>query len=182
MNLIGAELQTAVGVKTDVMAFAELLALSTTPSQASAGTSGANALTDVGFLMNSVTTSSRSRLYFVGAPDAIKKLSTRSNAGNVSFPQLGPSGGQILGVPTLVSDGIPAGQLLLLDAQQIAAADDGITLTNASQGTLALDTAPTGGTALHSLFQENLVALRAERYFAVQALATTAISAISGIA
>jgi hypothetical protein len=177
--LIDAELRTALGVQTDVTMFAELI-VTGTPSQASAGVTGANALTDVGFLIDSVATSSRSRLFFIAGADAAKALAVRSNAGALTFPGLSPQGGSLLGVPLLVSDGIASTTLVLLDANQVAAGDGGVLPRISRDALVQLDTAPTG-TSYHSLFQANATGVMIERIFGIAALSTTGVAVVTGI-
>jgi hypothetical protein len=47
---------------------------------------------------------------------------------------------------------------------------------------IGLDIAPTGATPQTSLFQQNMVAVKASRYFAIQALTTPGIAYVTGIA
>src|SRR5262245_16420746 len=140
------------------------------------------AASDAGLLPGVAITATRRRTRSaIGAPDAVKKLATRSNAGVLTFPELGPTGGTMLGVPVLASDGVPAGQLVLMDAAQFAAGDEGIELASSGDAMIGLDTAPTGSTPLTSLFQQNMTAVKASRYFAIQALTTTGVAYITGI-
>lgn len=61
---------------------------------------------------------------------------------------LGARGGELLGLPALVSAGVPydssGGAIALVDAAGIAATEDGGELSVSNQGTVELDTAPTG--------------------------------------
>ena len=91
-------------------------------------------------------------------------------------------GGDILGVPVLPTDGLPAGILALADANAIAVADDGLQLDQSSQAGVQLDTAPTNPpTTPVNLFQQNMVALRAERKISVQALSSNSRAYVTGV-
>jgi hypothetical protein len=116
-----------------------------------------------------------------------KKLATRaSTAGEVAFPGLSPMGGTLFNVPVIASDGAPSGNLILLDASQVVAASDIVTLDASSQTSVQMDSAPdsppTASTILVSLWQNNLAALRCERWFGCQRMRTTACAVITGVA
>jgi HK97 family phage major capsid protein len=104
--------------------------------------------------------------------------------GQPEFPGLamnGTSGGTFFGLPVILSENIPAnpgsgdpatgagGRILLVKASEILLADDGQVVLDASrEASLQMDSAPTNpptaSTVLVSLFQMNMIALRAERY------------------
>jgi hypothetical protein len=161
--------------------FAELLSTTDIATQASAGNTASDSWDDIGFLFSSVTLGARSKPYFVAASDAMKLLASRSASGLQAFPGLGPQGGAIAGVPALASDGLDDGTLVLLDAQQVCAADDGVRLDTTREGLIALDDAPTAGSALTSLWQQDLVGIRVERYFGMQALSSSGLAYVTGI-
>ena len=111
---------------------------------------------------------SRSAPYFVGGPLAIQSLALRNSTGQSSFPLLGVTGGEIAGVPALVSDGVDENTLVLLDANQIVVADAGIVLDSSRHATISLSDDGTG--AQSSLWQQNATGLKAERIFAMHPL------------
>jgi hypothetical protein len=80
----------------------------------------------------------------------------------------------------VVSSGAPTGSLVLVDASRFAAFNTTITLAASQTATVQLNTAPdsppTSSTSLVSLFQSNMVALRAVRYWGLQPLTSTAAS------
>jgi HK97 family phage major capsid protein/HK97 family phage prohead protease len=93
----------------------------------------------------------------------------------------GTSGGTFFGLPVVLSENIPANagsgdplvgagaRIILAKASEIMVADDGETLLDASnQASLEMDSAPTnpvtGSTVLVSLWQHNMVGIRAERF------------------
>jgi HK97 family phage major capsid protein/HK97 family phage prohead protease len=104
--------------------------------------------------------------------------------GQPEFPGMvvnGVSGGTFLGLPVILSENIPANpgagdplagmgnRILLAKASEILLADDGEVVLDASrEASLQMDSAPTNpptaATVLVSLWQMNLVALRAERF------------------
>ena len=83
---------------------------------------------------------------------------------------------RLMGIPVIVSNNVPLrdqnagggteGYIVLVDASEIFMADDGETMLDVSrEASLQMDTAPAAGPqALVSLWQNNLVGIRAERY------------------
>jgi HK97 family phage major capsid protein len=99
----------------------------------------------------------------------------RGSGGANAFPGITVKGGDLCGLPAIVSAGVPinAGSpgagtttITLLDPSQILVADDGagelVTSSNASLQ--MLDNPATGATSLVSLFHTNAVAMRLTRY------------------
>ena len=134
-QLIGNELRGAVAVETDSIFFAELLNTGV-PSVPSSGASAADGWSDLSFLFASVPLNAQSTPYFVAGPVAARSFAMRTTAGQSAFPSLGLTGGELMGVPLLISDGIDEDQLVLLDANRIAVADGGIVLDSSTQATL----------------------------------------------
>lgn len=105
--------------------------------------------------------------------------------------------GRLLGVPFLSSSNMPARDqdtpaspgsletyILLVEASEVFVADDGEVMIDISrEASLQMDTAPSAGAAqLVSLWQNNLVGIRAERYVYWQRRRDTAIQVISKVA
>ena len=175
--LFAAELRGAVATETDTIFFSELLS-SGTPTQGTGGATAANAWSDLKFLFGAVPMTSRSAPYFVGGPLAIQSLALRNSAGQSAFPALGVTGGEIAGVPALVSDGVDENTLVLLDANRIVVADAGITLDSSRHATLSLSDDGTG--AQSSLWQQNATGLKAERIFSMAPMGDCAAT-VTGI-
>ncbi len=84
--------------------------------------------------------------------------------------------GRLLGYPVIASNNVPLrdqdagggteGYIVLMDAAEIFMADDGETMLDVSrEASLQMDTAPSAGPqSLVSLWQNNLIGIRAERY------------------
>ncbi len=110
-----------------------------------------------------------SAAYFVTDPSTAARLALARDAGGAFlFPDCGPRGGSILNVPLVTSRGSPVdsagGQLALIDASSIAAAIDGMDISRAEGVALEMSDDPSdldAETVLVSLFQSDLVALRA---------------------
>lgn len=114
--------------------------------------------------------------------DALARgLSSLKNAlGQKEFPDLTARGGAIDGFPVLVSNSSPAGYVVFIVAGEILLADDGVVrLDSSNQATLDL----AGGTeATLSLWQNNLIALRAERWVTYKKRRAAPVAMISGAA
>jgi HK97 family phage major capsid protein len=118
-------------------------------------------------------------------------LSTlRGSGGAPAFPGISVRGGVLLGVPAITSSavartGSPTERLIaLIDADQVLLADDGETeLQVAKDASVMMTTDPvSGATALVSLWQHNLLGLRAERWLNWAAVRTGAVLVLDGIA
>jgi len=123
----------------------------------------------------------QSRLYFILNPALAASLSARL-AGSVGWTMT-PRGGQLAGVDVVVSAGAPAGNLILVDASRFAAFNNTITLAASDKALVQLnsspDSPPTSSTAMISLWQHNMVQLRAVRGFVN--LTTTCASTTTGM-
>src|SRR5262249_23282454 len=108
-----------------------------------------------------------------------------TNTGAPAFPGLNYNGGEISGVTVLVSDGVPASTMVMVDASQVAAASETITLDASNEATIQLDSPPdsppSGSSPLTSLWQMNMTGLRAERFFGCNRLNTTAVAMVTGV-
>ena len=101
----------------------------------------------------------------------------RTTQGVQEFPGMNFEGGTLAGIPVVASEAVPAtggsptdgAAIILMLPNQILLADDGqVTLDASREASLQMDTAPdspaTASTVPISMFQQNMVALRAERY------------------
>lgn len=102
----------------------------------------------------------------------------RNPLGQKEFPEINAQGGVFEGLPVVASQNIPAnagsgspvtgagGRIILAKASEILLADDGQTLLDVSrEASLQMDSAPSDGAQeLVSLWQNNLVGIRAERF------------------
>lgn len=93
------------------------------------------------------------------------------------FPGITAQGGTLVGLPVITSENIPGtggspadgGLILLVKASEIMIADDGqVTIDASNQASLQMESAPdspaTASTIMVSMFQQNMIAIRAERY------------------
>lgn len=98
--------------------------------------------------------------------------------GQAEFPDISMTGGKILGIPVIVSEyltalGSPSTQMIIIvNANDIWLADDGQVVIDASReasvemldGSLVQDSTAGTGASLVSLWQSNLLGLKAERF------------------
>jgi hypothetical protein len=97
------------------------------------------------------------------------------------------NGGEILGVPVLVSDGQTDGQITLVDAKGLAVALGDLDLRSSDQAALELTATPSGSsatptaTSVVSLWQTNSRCLLAEREFAVKVIRPSSAATMTGV-
>lgn len=112
---------------------------------------------------------------WIMTPTMALTISMMRNAlGQPEFPGIDMNGGTFFGLPVVVSESVPANvavgdegaRIILAKASEILLADDGgVTLDVSREASLQMDSAPSAGAqSLVSLWQNNMVALRAERY------------------
>jgi HK97 family phage major capsid protein len=103
-------------------------------------------------------------------PGLALSISLMTNAlGQPEFAGINMNGGTLGGLPVVTSESVPAGLVILANASEILLADDGdIMLDVSREASLQMNSTPdnpaTATTVMVSLWQNNLVGLRAERY------------------
>jgi HK97 family phage major capsid protein len=109
--------------------------------------------------------------------------------GQPDFPGVGADGGTFMGLPMVVSESVPsdtAGALLVLIKQsEILLADDGgVSIDVSREASLQMNSAPdnpaTAATVFTSLWQQNLVGIRCERFITWSKRRPQAVAYISG--
>jgi len=146
----------------------------TTPSAISNDLATAAALLDLG---------ANSKIFLIAPAKWIRVVAlTRTSGGAPAFPDLRILGGSISGITVLPSDGL-SDKAVVLDAAQCAVDAGPITFDKATQAALALDDDPSGGgQQLTSLWQNNLTALRLERWWGFKLLSSDAAVTITNLA
>lgn len=117
----------------------------------------------------------------------------RNDFGAKEFPDLGINGGSIEGIPVVTSEnmvangGSPADgwPIVAMRASDIMLADDGaVDVDISTEASLQMDSAPdspnTASTVMVSLWQNNLVGIRCERFINWQKARTTSVYYITG--
>jgi hypothetical protein len=94
----------------------------------------------------------------------------RTPLGTVVFPDLTSTGGDLLGMQVLTTQNVPVNQITIFQPSLIFMAQDaGITVDVSTEASIQGDTAPaTPPTGVLSLWQQNMVGIRAERYITWQ--------------
>ena len=137
----------------------------------SAGTSGANAETDFKNLVGSMVSANQNingLVLIMSETNALNLSLARTTNGEFMFPNLSINGGSIGGVPVITSQ--KAGTTVaLVSPQDILLADDGgVNIDISTEAAVEMNTTPTspvtGSVTLVSLWQNNLIGLRAERF------------------
>lgn len=114
-------------------------------------------------------------------------LSLMVNAlGQPSYPGITMAGGTFWGLPVVVSESV-GNIVILANAQDIMLADDGqVTIDSSREASLQMDSAPDSPalatTVFVSLWQNNLLGLRAERYINWIKARAASVQYLSGVA
>jgi HK97 family phage major capsid protein len=144
------------------------------PSFASSGSDAASVEADFKLLVGSLNNNDIRFLspYFIMLPRTALHLATlRTASGDRLFPNLSIRGGDIWGVPVLVTANLPIADesgdpsvVVLLDAAEILLAEGTLDLDMSRQASLQMRTDPqTGAQSLVSLWQNNLAGARCTR-------------------
>lgn len=147
-----------------------------------AGTSADNARTDIKALMTAFTNNMlpvNESVFIMSEANAFALAGAITTLGVRPFPNLEATGGTLLGVPVITSQAA-ANRVILVHPPSILFADDGGVNVDVSQeASVEMNTAPTSpvaaGTVLVSLWQQNLIGLRAERFIGWKRARTTAV-------
>lgn len=182
-SLLATELRNGVAASTD----AAFLAGVSTGAQAVAGSNAP--LTDLGAALEVVNTTGNGRPYLVVDPHTANRLATKATTtGEQAFPSMTPNGGELAGVPVLVSDQVPAAdsngrKAVLLDATAIAGDAEAPMMDASTQAALQLASNPsTGAQQLVSMFQTDSVALLANRWIGFEVIRASGVVVIEDVA
>jgi HK97 family phage major capsid protein len=160
---------------------------------ASSGSSVAQIDSDLGATIDALVAagSDLSTAQWVMHPRTASFLSRlRGTGGSLAYPAMSALGGTLAGLPVLVSANVPVGAttgeptiIALIDGDGVLLADDrDAVLTVATSASVEVDTAPTSDArALASLWQMNMVGLRAERFVNWMPRRSGAVQYISGV-
>lgn len=101
------------------------------------------------------------------------------------FPNVTMTGGDIDGVPLVVSNYVPSGMFILAFTSEIYLADDGVvTIDISKEATIIMDddaTATPTMAQIQSMFQTNQLAIRAERFVNWKKRRPQAVAYLSGV-
>jgi HK97 family phage major capsid protein/HK97 family phage prohead protease len=158
------------------------------------GTTSDNLRVDLTTLMNTFVAANKSlggAVWIMTPQDALKISQMQNALGQPMFPSVvGPEGGSVMGMPIVTSTNIVPGatgsRIFLVNASDILLADDGIMLDISREASVQMSDAPdnpsTATTVLVSLWQHNLVGIRAERMINWKARRTGSVQFIDNAA
>jgi len=186
IGLFSNELRLALAAVTDTK-FLSTITDSIVPT-ASTGPSAVNVAQDIDAALQAVRLDAASNPFIVTVPSVARSWTTRvTTTGEFAFPTMSTNGGSIANIPVIVSDGVEAGQFILIDANQIAAASGGVEIDATNQASLQFDTSPAAlpdapdaaDAVIENLWQNNKTALSALRFFGASRLRDSAVAVIS---
>jgi HK97 family phage major capsid protein len=132
---------------------------------------------------------------FIMSKQIALNLSLMLNAlGAREFPDINMDGGTLFGVPVitsqyLASGGSPAGAyVILINASDIYLAEEGLMVDSSGEASIQMDDSPTQdglagtGASLVSLWQNNLLGIKVERFITWKKRRTTAAAYLSNVA
>lgn len=136
-----------------------------------AGTTPANARTDIQALANAMTAAlipSAGAVLILSETNALALTNALNPLGQPLFPGMSQGGGMIMGYKAVASQAAGTTVALVQPSAILYADDGGVTIDVSREASLQMDTAldnpPLATTLLTSLWQMNLVGLRAERF------------------
>jgi HK97 family phage major capsid protein/HK97 family phage prohead protease len=158
------------------------------------GTDAAALRTDLGTLFGKYWTANLAPTtgVFIMSNRQATGISLMRNAlGQKEYPDMTPLGGTLEGFPVIASESVPdtsdGGMIVFVNADDIFFSDDGpVTIDASKEASLQMSTTPdattSASTVLVSMWQRNLVALRATRYMNWKKRRAAAVQYISGTA
>lgn len=185
MTLLQTELRRAITRATNNL-FLPILS-GGAPSFPSSGTTALAVRQDLSVLLQSVVSASDSKLFLIVTRKIAEAWAVLpDNTGASAFPEVTVDGGNAGGIPIVICDEATSGEIILVDATQVAAATEGITFDASQQASLQLDDAPNSPpdalAVMTSLWQLDLFGLKSERYIGAKVLRPNAVAKITGAA
>jgi len=159
------------------------------PATAASGVTGAAARADIVALINAHTAAGiplEGSVLLMSEATAFALGVSLNALAQPLFPGVTAQGGTVMGVPIITSANV-GNRIVLVHAPSILFADDGgVSVDVSREASLQMDSAPTdptdATTVLVSLWQRNLVGLRAERYITWLRARTGSVRIITGVA
>ena len=124
-------------------------------------------------------------VWLMSATNALSLSLMVNNLGQPAFPGISMTGGTFQGMPVIVSEAV-GNIVVLANASDILLADDGqVTIDTSREASLQMDDAPTNPpdatTVFISLWQMNLLGIRAERYVDWVKARAASVQYLSGV-
>jgi hypothetical protein len=180
IDLVGNELKRAVAVASDATFLDILVNTTGVATLSSSGMDAASFSGDLASALDSLSFGADARLYLIVPPASAKVIAFLRDSNGALYPNMTVNGGNISGIRVVVSDA--ASDAVLVDCSQVAAASDTITIDASNQASIVLDDAPSSGPqGMTNLWQSNMRALKASRFFGAEPLRPSAISIIEGV-
>jgi len=158
------------------------------------GTNAASFRSDVNRLLDTFLANNYQMggaVWIMTQTNAMRLANMVNTLGQAEFPSVNINGGSLLGIPIVASNNIPSTTgspsegypIILALAPEILLADDGaVTIDVSREASLQMDTAPdsppTASTVTVSLWQQNLIAIKAERFINWKLRRSTAVAYI----
>lgn len=188
-TLFNREVGFALGARLDFLFFETLVGDDTgAPVITSSGDAAVDCLHDLRSMLLQTNALGTPRLAFVMGTEAIKRAVTLGSADGVPiFPDLSPSGGSMLKVPTMVSSGIAADEIYLIEGSCVGANIGAIDLNPGLHADLEMSDAPVHNaitptpTTLVSAWQNNLVPYRGTVVYGATCLKDNAIIRLENV-
>lgn len=122
-----------------------------------------------------------SAAYWVMHPKTAARLALRRTGEAFQFPEIGPRGGTLIGIPVLTSRHAAEDVIALVDPTGIAAADDGMEVKRAEHASLMMaDDFEGAQPEMVSLWQTNSVALMAEVFASWEVQRAGSVAIVTG--
>jgi HK97 family phage major capsid protein/HK97 family phage prohead protease len=111
---------------------------------------------------------------------------SRNAFGGKDFPDMSKDGGMLEGIPVIASQTVPSGMVVAINAPAILLADDGgVDFSVSTEASLQMDSAPdsptSATTVMVSLWQQNMVGIRAERFITWLKARAGSVQYLSGV-
>lgn len=159
---------------------------------AASGATEAAARSDLRALLNGFNTGNYglgSVVLLMGEGVAFTLGTMVNSSGDTAFPGLSATGGSILGIPVVTSNALTTDIYAIHTPSILVADEDGLEIDVSDQASLIMDSAPAAVTqaagvasVYTSLWQANLIALRAERMITWGKARSTAVRRINTVA
>lgn len=155
----------------------------------SSGTSADNAKTDIKALVATFVAanlSTQDAILIMSEANAFALGVAVNPLGQQLYPGLGAKGGNIMGIPVITSQAAST-NVILVDQQGVLFADDGgVTIDVSREASVEMETPVTdpvvAATVMVSLWQQNLIGLRAERFCSWKRARTASVKYVSSAA
>lgn len=155
------------------------------PPIAARGSDPSDALADLRAALDIVNAGRAGPFLWLIAPDAANRAATFAGTAGLTFPNLTPTGGTLLGLPAIVSPAVPAGTIILVDVGGFVGDIIGIEIDRNEHAAVEMSTTPSdppnASTILTSMWQLNLVGLLVSAEFGLERIRESAVAVISSV-